>query len=208
MPARKDVYKRQNLHLEEGAELHFSGNINDYLPVVLTRFEGVEVYSLGALVYANNQENIALTGHGKLVAPTTDCEIWKRQCYESIEKYVEQYPDVKERIADGKKGRSVFLPLFVSPTNCKNVLIEGVTLERSLFWNIVPVYCDGVIIRCLLYTSRIGLRIQASFVSVTPENDAGVVNIPFNHFFYEFCTDFGVVTVLPACQFIHVDKPQ
>ena len=67
--------------------------------------------------------------------------------YESIEKYVEQYPDVKERIADGKKGRSVFLPLFVSPTNCKNVLIEGVTLERSLFWNIVPVYCDGVIIR-------------------------------------------------------------
>ena len=144
---RIELKSNVNLHLEEGAELHFSGNINDYLPVVLTRFEGVEVYSLGALVYANNQENIALTGHGKLVAPTTDCEIWKRQCYESIEKYVEQYPDVKERIADGKKGRSVFLPLFVSPTNCKNVLIEGVTLERSLFWNIVPVYCDGVIIR-------------------------------------------------------------
>lgn len=72
---RIELKSNVNLHLEEGAELHFSGNINDYLPVVLTRFEGVEVYSLGALVYANNQENIALTGHGKLVAPTTDCEI-------------------------------------------------------------------------------------------------------------------------------------
>lgn len=144
---RIELKSNVNLHLEEGAELHFSGNIKDYLPVVLTRYEGVEVYSLGALVYADNQENIALTGHGKLIAPTTDCEIWKHQCSVSIEQYVEQNPDVKERIADGKKGKPVFLPLFVSPTNCRNVLIEGVTLERSLFWNIVPVYCDGVIIR-------------------------------------------------------------
>ena len=33
-----------NLHLSEGAELHFSGNIIDYLPAVFTRDEGVELY--------------------------------------------------------------------------------------------------------------------------------------------------------------------
>ena len=38
---------------------------------------------------ADNQENIALTGHGRLIAPTTDCEIWKHQCSVSIEQYVE-----------------------------------------------------------------------------------------------------------------------
>ena len=59
------------------------------MPVALTRYEGIEVYSLGALVYADNQENIALTGHGRLIAPTTDCEIWKHQCSVSIEQYVE-----------------------------------------------------------------------------------------------------------------------
>jgi polygalacturonase len=37
--------------------------------------------------------------------------------------------------------------MFISPTNCTNVYIEGVTLEKTAFWNIVPVYCDGVIIR-------------------------------------------------------------
>ena len=35
-----------NLHLSEGAELRFSGNIIDYLPAVFTRDEGVELYSL------------------------------------------------------------------------------------------------------------------------------------------------------------------
>lgn len=150
---RIELKNNVNLHLEEGAELHFSGDIKDYLPVVLTRYEGTEVYSLGALVYANGQENIALTGRGKLIAPTTDCEIWKHQLKGSIEKYVEQHPDVKDRIADGKKNRPVILPLFVSPTHCKDVLIEGVTLERSLFWNVVPTYCDGVIIRGITVSS-------------------------------------------------------
>ena len=32
-----------NLHLAEGAELHFSGNIKDYQPAVFTRNEGVEL---------------------------------------------------------------------------------------------------------------------------------------------------------------------
>ena len=67
-----------NLHLSEGAELHFSGVVADYQPAVFTRQEGVEVYSLGALVYADGQENIALTGKGKLVGPARDCEIQKR----------------------------------------------------------------------------------------------------------------------------------
>ena len=56
-----------NLHLSEGAELRFSGNIIDYLPAVFTRDEGVELYSLGACLYADGQENIALTGKGKVV---------------------------------------------------------------------------------------------------------------------------------------------
>lgn len=65
-----------NLHLSEGAELHFSGNIIDYLPAVFTRDEGVELYSLGACLYADGQENIALTGKGKVVGPPTSCEIY------------------------------------------------------------------------------------------------------------------------------------
>ena len=145
---RIELKSNVNLHLKEGAELHFSGNIKDYQPAVFTRNEGVELYSLGALIYANGQRNIALTGKGKLVGPSQDCEIQKRQMKGGvIETYINANTPVKERVYDGKKGKPVFLPMFVSPTNCRNVLIEGVTLESTPFWNVVPVYCDSVIIR-------------------------------------------------------------
>ncbi len=145
---RIELKSHVNLHLDEGAELHFSGEIKDYLPAVFTRNEGVELYSLGSLVYANGQENIALTGKGKLVGPARDCEIQQRQMRGGVvEEYIKVETPVEERVYDGKNGGMVFLPVFVSPVNCTNVLVEGVTLEQTPMWNVVPVYCDGVIIR-------------------------------------------------------------
>ena len=137
-----------NLHLDEGAELRFSGEVEDYLPVVFTRNEGVEMMSLGACVYAYKQENIAITGKGKLIGPSKDGSL-ARQVMDTtvIEKFVSFERPVRERVYDGKKGSHIFLPMFISPTDCKNVFIEGITLENTIFWNIVPVYCDGVIIR-------------------------------------------------------------
>ncbi len=137
-----------NLHLEAGAEIHFSGDIKDYLPAVFTRCEGVEVMSMGACVYAYQQENIALTGQGKLVGPERNCEILRSEKKGGvIENLIDANSPVESRLFDNQQGQGVFLPTFVSPTDCKNVLIEGVTLERTPMWNVVPVYCDGVIIR-------------------------------------------------------------
>ena len=88
-----------NLHLSEGAELHFSGVVADYQPAVFTRQEGVEVYSLGALVYADGQEYIALTGKGKLVGPARDCEIQKRQMRGNvIENLIDASSPVESRV--------------------------------------------------------------------------------------------------------------
>ena len=47
------------LHFEEGTEVRFSGEVEDFLPVVFTTNAGVELYSLGACIYAHNAENIA-----------------------------------------------------------------------------------------------------------------------------------------------------
>lgn len=136
-----------NLRLEEGAELHFSGEIEDYRPAVFTRNEGVEVMSLGACIYANGQENIAVTGKGKLVGPEEGSV--KKQVMEVdvIENVIPADKPVAERVYEGYNGEFIFLPMFISPINCKNVYIEGISLEKTAFWNIVPVYCDGVIIR-------------------------------------------------------------
>ncbi len=133
------------LRLEKGAELHFSGDIKDYLPVVLSRNEGIDVYSLGAMIYAADAENIAITGEGKLVGPDYDCEICQRQ-EGGISEDVGKTP-VEQRIYDGGNGAKVFLPVFFGPMNSRNILVEGVTFEHSIFWNIVPTYCENIIIR-------------------------------------------------------------
>lgn len=137
-----------NLHLAEGCKLHFSGQIADYQPVVFTRDEGIEIYSLGAFIYANGEHNIAVTGKGEIIGPSTDCEIYqqnKQYCL-NIEQIVGEKP-LTERRYDGQTTCEVFLPKTIAPIHCSNVLIEGVTLSQGLYWNVVPQYCDSVIIR-------------------------------------------------------------
>ena len=136
-----------NFHLEEGAALYFSGELKDYRPAVFTRHEGVEVMSLGACIYAFEEDNIAVTGKGTLFGPEEGNVKDQMMTEDVTEKFVPIDKPVEERVYEGYNGESIFLPMFISPTNCTNVYIEGVTLERTAFWNIVPVYCDGVIIR-------------------------------------------------------------
>lgn len=54
------------LHLHEKAYVTFSQDPKDYLPLVLTRYEGVELYNYSPLIYAHHAENIAITGAGTL----------------------------------------------------------------------------------------------------------------------------------------------
>lgn len=135
-----------NLHIAEGAELHFSGKVKDYQPAVFTRNEGVELNSLGALIYAYGEKNIAVTGKGKLIGPALNSELRKKVTTLSVDKIDASVP-VADRVYNGSNGELIFLPTFIGPVKCENVYVEGISLERTPFWNVVPVYCDKVIIR-------------------------------------------------------------
>ena len=136
-----------NFHLDNEAQLVFSGEIKDFLPVVFTRVEGIEVISLGACIYANGATNIAITGNGKLIGPQKGSIRDRILTTDVIDNVINPNTPVAERIVDGKKQNWIFPPMFISPINCKKVYIEGVSLENTAFWNIVPIYCDNVIIR-------------------------------------------------------------
>lgn len=146
LTGRISLKSNVNLHIEEGATVKFSTHVKDYQPAVFTRVESMEVMSLAACIYANNQENIAITGTGKLIGPF-DGEIKERSYHTPIETLVDLTKPADQRIHDGSVEDWIFPPKFISPVNCKKVYIEGVSLENTAFWNIVPVYCDNVIIR-------------------------------------------------------------
>ena len=152
--ARIVLKSNVNLHLAKGAEIEFAGRAEDYLPAVFTRHEGVEIMGPAAFIYANGENNIAITGKGTIYGPPMDAEIRKRPNGASVvEKDVPWDMPIEQRIYDGMEGRTFYRPKTISPINCTNVLIEGITMERSTLWNVVPIYCENVIIRGITVNS-------------------------------------------------------
>ncbi len=148
-----------NLHVSKGATLKFSTDPKAYLPIVHTRWEGMELMHLSPLIYAYEQTNIAITGEGTLDGQGKSF-FWKwhgnprfggdpnvisqraarQRLYEMMDKNV----PVTERIF----GEGHYLrPQFIQPYKCKNVLIEGVKIIDSPMWEVHPVMCENVTVR-------------------------------------------------------------
>ena len=148
LTGRIELKSGVDLHLEEGCVLEFSASIADYQPAVFTRHEGIEVMGAGAFIYANGAKDIALTGRGKVVGPPMDVEMRRLKNGNSVvEKDIDYKMPVAKRLCDGLEGRTFYRPKSFAPINCRDVLVEGVTFERSALWNINPIYCQNVIIR-------------------------------------------------------------
>src|SRR5690606_3832838 len=102
---------------------------------------------------ANGQRNIAVTGKGRLIGPGNGSIRRQTMTHDVIENVVPLDRPVSGRVYEGRDGGIIFPPMMISPINCQEVYIEGVTLENSAFWNVVPVYCDQVIIRGITVNS-------------------------------------------------------
>jgi polygalacturonase len=136
-----------NLHVATGAVLAFSQDFSDYLPPVLTRWEGLEVYNYSPLIYARDCENVAVTGGGKLDGQGAAWWPWKKTQKDVAAKLYDMASNgvpTESRVLASEGG---LRPSFVQTLGCKNVLIEGVTLTNGPFWTIHPVYSENVIVR-------------------------------------------------------------
>ncbi len=154
-----------NLHVSKDAVILFSQDPKKYLPQVYTRFEAVELMNYSPLIYAYEQENIAITGEGELNGQGDEDHWWhwkgkwshagmtydvkdpmqtQKDANERLKKMAEDGVPVSERIF----GEGDYLrPNFIQPYKCKNVLIEGVTIKDSPMWVIHPVLSENVTIR-------------------------------------------------------------
>lgn len=137
-----------HLHLEDDAVISFSTQLEEYLPVVFTRWEGMECYNYSPLIYANGCENIAITGKGTLVGNGQSWWHWKKLQQGAANDlcYSESNGIPPEKRIYGTK-EAALRPSFIQPINCKNVLFEGFTVKDGPQWTIHPVYCENVTVR-------------------------------------------------------------
>ncbi|NHK26417.1 glycoside hydrolase family 28 protein [Parvularcula flava] len=148
-----------DFHVEEGAELLFSTDPADY-PLALTRYEGVELWNYSPLIYARDAKNVAITGSGLLNGQASN-EHWWPWCgaerFGWEEGVGHQTPDRTALFEMADKGvpvsKRVFglghylRPCFIEFQNCDRVLVEGVHVHDSPFWNIHPVMSRDVTVR-------------------------------------------------------------
>ncbi len=145
-----------NLHIAEGATLQFAPDRAKYLPVVFTRFEGTECMNYSPLIYAFEQENIAVTGSGTLDG--SGAQTWwgfKTGGAGGGSKKLIDEADRGVPVAERAFGEGGGLrPNFIQPYRCRNVLIENVRITNSPMWEINPVLSTNVTVRGVTISSH------------------------------------------------------
>lgn len=123
------------IELQKGAKLVFGTNPEDYLPAVLTSWEGTFIYNYSPFIYAYKLENVAIIGEGEIDGNAKDSfSKWTEKQSTSQQltrKMNRENTPLPQRIF----GKGHFLrPQLVQFFECKNILIEGVTIKNSPFW--------------------------------------------------------------------------
>lgn len=151
-----------NLHLEKNAVIRFSTRPEDYLPLVKTRWEGIDCYNYSPLIYAYNEHNIAITGEGILdgQADTSNWWKWKGKPEYGWKKGMPSQldPDGRPRLQKMNEqetglefrafGEGGYLrPPFIQLYQCTGILLEGFTIRNSPFWLIHPLLSENIMIR-------------------------------------------------------------
>jgi polygalacturonase len=113
------------LELDKGATLLGSPDHKDYPAKTEFRAPGLQ-----SLVSATNAEHIAITGEGTIDG---NGESWWLEA--------RAYKD------SGVLGAEHTRPRLVVFDHCKHVRVEGVTIQNSPMWQLVPYYTDDIVIR-------------------------------------------------------------
>ncbi|WP_304235787.1 glycosyl hydrolase family 28 protein [Jiulongibacter sediminis] len=171
-----DLKSNVNLHLEDGSFIQFSDNREDY-PVVLTTWEGQDAYRCHAPIWGVDLVNVAITGNGimdgagqvwkqvkkekltnsqwqNLIASGGVVDDKGTAWYPSeASKFGNENRDWTNKLVPGKTKadyeaiRDFLRPNMVSLTNCRNVLLEGITILNSPAWTLHPLLCKHITIK-------------------------------------------------------------
>jgi polygalacturonase len=128
------------LDVAAGATLLGSPDHNDYPQLEVFRAAGRQ-----SLVSADHASNIAITGGGTIDGNGAS---W--------------WTEARNTPGSGIVGVGVFRPRLVVFNYCRHIRMEGVTVQNSPSWQIVPYYSDDIVIR--------NIRVLAPYPS--PNTDA------------------------------------
>jgi polygalacturonase len=144
-----------NLHLEEGAIILFTDDFTHFRPVK-SRWEGVECYGYSPCVYAENLQDVSITGKGIIDG---NGSLWWKE-FKRLKQGEKKPATILDNefiklntgidLSDcggGGIGSFFFRPPLIQFNKCQNVLLKDFTTRNSPFWNTHILYCKDVTIK-------------------------------------------------------------
>jgi polygalacturonase len=125
---------RTILRLEKDAFLTGSPNQEDY-PVVNVRWEGEWRPGHRALISMEHVDHVGVVGEGKIIGPPVALAALR--------------PSAQRGTARG--------PSILEPIDCRDVRLEGFSIQYQRMWNVHLTYCQDVVVRNLNIRSTIGM---------------------------------------------------
>ncbi len=159
------LHSDMGLYLHDNAILQGTDNPKDYLPMIKSRFEGIErtcyssLLNLGELDSKSgfNCSNVVIRGKGviasggwSLAKTIIDQENIKLQDYlKELGSKINEYEKT-----DTIAGR--VRPRLINISNGENVVMDGITFKDGASWNIHMVYSNNIITHdCFVYSKGI-----------------------------------------------------
>lgn len=147
------LHSDMELFVDDGAVLQGTKHVDDYLPRILSRFEGIEqecyssVLNLGELDHDGdyNCENVVIRGGGTIASGGQELAL--AMIASETERLKDELAAMGERIKECESEHTIpgrVRPRLINMSNCKNVTIANVTLKDGASWNVHMIYSDQI----------------------------------------------------------------
>ena len=149
-----DIHSNSELYLDDGAILHGTDNLDDYLPKIKSRFEGIEMecyrslLNIGRLNHKDDYttKNVVIRGKGTIAGggKTLALNTIEKE-RELLKEFMQANPELVDScetvdtIPARRRGR------LINMSNCQNVVLSGLELKNGPAWNVHFIYSKDII---------------------------------------------------------------
>ena len=159
------LHSDMELYLEEGAVLQGTDQVEDYLPRIWSRFEGIEqecyssVLNLGSLEHQGdyNCRNVVIRGKGTIASGGRS--LAEKVIASETEHLKDYLLSLGEQIRECEKPETIpgrVRPRLINMSNCQNITMSGLKLKDGASWNVHMIYSDGIVTNnCTFYSEGI-----------------------------------------------------
>lgn len=159
------LHSDMELYVELNGTLQGSDVVEDYLPRIRSRFEGIELESyssllnLGALSHNSgyNCRNVIIRGKGTIASGGRS--LAQKVIESERERLGEYLESLGDKIKECEKPETIpgrVRPRLINMSNCQGISLSGITLKNGASWNVHMIYSDKIVTNgCTFYSENV-----------------------------------------------------